>query len=116
MNYQVAPGGGGGYLGQISLGMCRWPLRTPMYTQWPITDPIRSPSTGASFSYILSLRVDPFPSSFIYRTALRGGFARTQFKDPIKAELDRVYCLSSSVFIGSLNCVRAKTLLKTDCE
>ena len=23
------PGGGGGYLGQVLLGMCRWPLRTP---------------------------------------------------------------------------------------
>ena len=35
--------------------------------------------------------VNPFPSRFICRTALRGGFARTQFKDPMKTELDRVY-------------------------
>ena len=41
-------------------------------------------------SPILCLGVNPFPSSFIYRTALRGGFARTQFKDLIKTELDRV--------------------------
>ena len=45
--------------------------------------------------YILCLGVNPFPSRFIYRTALRGGFARTQFKDPIKTELDRVYCFTS---------------------
>ena len=25
----VIPGGGGGYLGQFLLGMCRWPLRAP---------------------------------------------------------------------------------------
>ena len=46
-------------------------------------------------SPILWLGVSPFPSRFIYRTALRGGFARTQFKDPIKTELDRVYCFTS---------------------
>ena len=34
-----------------------------------------------------------FPIRFIYRTALRGGFALTQFKDPIKTVLERVYCL-----------------------
>ena len=26
---RLRPGGGGGYLGQFMLGMCRWPLRTP---------------------------------------------------------------------------------------
>ena len=46
-------------------------------------------------SPILSLGVNAFPSRFIYRTALRGGFARTQFKEPIKTELDRVYCFTS---------------------
>ena len=25
----IPGGGGGGYLGQFLLGMCRWPLRTP---------------------------------------------------------------------------------------
>ena len=40
---------------------------------------------------ILCLGVNPFPSRFICRTALGGGFALTQFKDPIKTELDRVY-------------------------
>ena len=44
---------------------------------------------------ILCLGVNPFPSRFICRTALRGGFARTQLKDPIKTELDRVYCFTS---------------------
>ena len=44
-------------------------------------------------SPVLCLGVNPFPSRFIYRTALRGGFARTQFKDPIKTELEGVYCL-----------------------
>ena len=44
-------------------------------------------------SSILSLAVNPFPSRLIYRTALRGGFAHTQFKDPIKTELDGVYCI-----------------------
>ena len=46
-------------------------------------------------SPMLCLGVNPFPSRFIYRTALREGFARTQFKDPIKTELDRVYCFES---------------------
>ena len=32
--------GGGGYLGQFLLGMCRWPLRTQLLTNWPIIDPI----------------------------------------------------------------------------
>ena len=46
---------------------------------------------------LLCLGVNPFPSRFIYRMALRGDFARTQFKDPIKIELhvDRVYCFTS---------------------
>ena len=48
-----------------------------------------------SLSPILSLGVKRFPSRFIYRMALRGGFARIQFKDPIKTELDRVYCFTS---------------------
>ena len=55
---------------------------------------IRSPSTGAFISYTMPWS-QPFPSRFIYRTALRGGFARTQFKDPIKTELDRVYYFTS---------------------
>ena len=46
-------------------------------------------------SPILCLGVNPFPSRYIYGTALKGGFARTQFKDPIKIELDRVYCFKS---------------------
>ena len=34
-------GGGGGYLGQFLLGMCRWPLRAPTQSiLWPIIDPI----------------------------------------------------------------------------
>ena len=37
----------------------------------------------------LSFGVNPFPSRFINRTALRGGFARPQFKEPIKTELKR---------------------------
>ena len=41
-----------------------------------------------------------------------GGFARTQFKDPIKTELDRVYCVTSHETHGSLNCVRAKPPLR----
>ena len=58
----------------------------------------------------LSLLIStPFPSSFILRTALRGGFARTQFKDPIKTELDKQYTLSCSV----LNSVPAKPPLRT---
>ena len=35
--------GGGGYLGQVLLGMCRCPLRTPTPLQsilWPAIDPI----------------------------------------------------------------------------
>ena len=44
---------------------------------------------------IISLGVNPFPSRFIRGTVFRGGFARTQFKDPIKTELDRVYCFMS---------------------
>ena len=35
--------GGGSYLGQFLLGMCRWPLRAPTPLQsipWPIIDPI----------------------------------------------------------------------------
>ena len=58
-------------------------------------------------SPILSLGVNPFPSRFIYRTALRRFCTHTVKNHPIKTELDRVYCLSSSVLIGSLNCVRA---------
>ena len=27
--FSFIPGGGGGYLSQVLLGMCRWPLRTP---------------------------------------------------------------------------------------
>ena len=54
----------------------------------------RSPSAGASISYTMHWS-QPFPSRFIYRTALRGGFALTQFKNPIKTELDRMYCFTS---------------------
>ena len=50
----------------------------------------KSPLTGASI-FTTFLSPDPFPSSFIFRTALRGGFPLTQFKDPIKTELDRVF-------------------------
>ena len=35
--------GGGGYLGQFLLGMCRWPRNTPTPLQsilWPIIDPV----------------------------------------------------------------------------
>ena len=39
-------------------------------------------------SPILCLGVNPSSSRFIYRTALGGGFARTQFKDSIKTEQD----------------------------
>ena len=28
-NKNLVPGGGGVYFGQVLLGMCRWPLRTP---------------------------------------------------------------------------------------
>ena len=38
-----APPGGGGYLGQFLLGMCRWPLRTPTSLWsilWPSIDPV----------------------------------------------------------------------------
>ena len=38
-------------------------------------------------SLILCLGVNPFASRYIFRTALRGGFAHPQFKDPIKTEL-----------------------------
>ena len=43
-------------------------------------------------SPILRLGVNPFPIRFVYRTALKRGFAHKQFKDPIKTELDKVYC------------------------
>ena len=60
---------------------------------------IRSVLAGAHqqepLSPILCLGVNPFPSRSVYRTALRGGFARIQFKDPIKTELDIVYCFTS---------------------
>ena len=59
--------------------------------------------------------VNSFSSSFFLRTALRGGFARTQLKDPIKIECIvlishasmgecdvKQYTLSSSVLIVSL--------------
>ena len=39
----VPRGGGGWYLGQFLLDMCRWPLRTPtplQYIPWPIIGPI----------------------------------------------------------------------------
>ena len=49
-------------------------------------------------SPILRLGVNPFSSGFICRTALRGGFAHTQFRDPIKTELDRVYCSVYVIF------------------
>ena len=62
----------------------------------------RSPSTGASISYTKSW-INPFPRRFVYGTALTGGFARRQFRDPIKTELDRVHCFNfARVSLGNV--------------